>query len=358
MAATRSRSRSTALARLAALAVLAVLMGVGLVPGAEAAAPRPFVAQPLVARSGAAFVPAGGANPINARGLVAGSTSVGGVDRAAVFNLKTRKLRVLPAFPGQATYAVDINNVREVAGEVRGPLGASQAFSWSLRTGKVTTLKSPGASITSASAINARGVVVGSATSATSTYAVVWKVRKKRQLTIPGMQDAVGINNRGWVIGTRIDTSPEIENHALIWNPTTRKLRDLKPLSDDDGAQPTSINKHGVVVGTSYSVSRDDLVLRPVLWRRPAATPCRLSESVGTNWASAVNDRGQVVGAEIDFADEHTRAVLWNACGRPSRTLSESPEGSYAVATGINNRGQIVGTIGPLGVQWKRSPRS
>lgn len=50
---------------------------------------------------------------------------------------------------------------------------------------------------------------------------------------------------------------------------------------------------------------------RPVLWSSPSAEACRLSYSHGNNWAGAVNDRGQ-----------------------------------------------IVGQIGPLGVQWTRGHRS
>lgn len=63
--------------------------------------------------------------------------------------------------------------------------------------------------------------------------------------------------------------------------------------------------------------------------------------SLGIGMATAINDAGQVVGYSGTYAAPI--ATLWN--GSTPTTLS-TPEGSWSIASDINNLGQVVGVIG------------
>ncbi len=80
------------------------------VPADRAPTDSVYQVERLIADSGAAFLPSDSGNPINSHGWVAGSTTVDGVSRAAVFNLETNQMQVLSAFPGLRTEATDIND--------------------------------------------------------------------------------------------------------------------------------------------------------------------------------------------------------------------------------------------------------
>ncbi|SDS60883.1 hypothetical protein SAMN04488543_2049 [Friedmanniella luteola] len=332
--------------------VAAALIAGASAPAAQAAPttapPAPaYVARDLTAASGQAFVPSTVGNPVNEKGLVAGSTTVGGTARAAVFDLTARTIRVLAAYPGQPTRATDVNLAGEVVGVV-GASGAGRAFAWRTSTGAVTLLAAPGATSSTARAINDRGVAVGAIVTSAGSRATVWNIRSGNRFTL-AMDAAVGINENGAVVGYRYGLGTA--NQALVWTPATLRVDALRPLAGDDSAEPDDVNDRGVVVGRSYSLERDDLVTRPVLWSSRTATPCSLTTATGNSDANALNNRGQVVGTEVSYAARTVRGVVWAGCGQPVRVLPV-PAGATALPSGLDDGGRVVGSTATRGVVW------
>ena len=343
--------RTTTGRRLVGAATTALLAGAVLVPAAHAApttaATTAYSARSLTTGSGQVFVPSTVGNPVSERGLVAGSTTVSGVRRAAVFDLAARTVRLLPDNAGQPSRAHDVNLAGEVVGQVRVD-GAERAFVWTTSTGAVRTLSATGARSSTANAVNDRGVAVGAVVTATASRGTVWNVRSGNQFSL-AMDVAVGINENGAVVGTRYGNGAG--NTGLVWTPATLRADPLRPLAGDDSAEPADINESGVVVGRSYSLQRDDLVTRPVLWSSRTAAPCSLSTVVGNGSATAVDDRGRVVGDEVSYVHRTSRPVVWSGCAGAVSTLPSTP-GSYPFPSGVDSRGRVVGAAGTGGVVW------
>lgn len=327
---------------LGTLAVSGLLLSTLAPPVAQAApAPTAYDVRQLTSRTGQPFTVSGRGNPVNDRGLVAGSTTVDGRSRAAVFNLATRTIRVLTAFRGRDTAAADVNRSGEVTGEVRYPGQTTKALYWSTRTGQAWTLSGPGGTQSQGVAINDRGVVAGTVGDPVSSRGALWHTRTGRRVLLP-LDRVAGINRAGAVVGYRVEEIGEITHvRPVVWRPGGAKETTLQALPGDDSAMPSDISDTGIVVGESHSLVRDDNVTRPVMWRARRVAPCRLPSAAGSGSANAVNDGGLVVGVKVLSPTEES-PVVWNGCADPGVLLS-SDRRSFTVATGINDRGQVVG---------------
>ncbi len=111
------------------------------------------------------------------------------------------------------------------------------------------------------------------------------------------------------------------------------------------------LNERGEVVGTSRttSASRRQLAFR---WRDGLMT--NLGSLPGSTFSRAfeINARGSAVGEAFTPSPERSRAVLWEN-GR-IRDLGALPGASSAVANDINARGQVAGTSGGRAFLWTR----
>ncbi|HEV7652631.1 MAG TPA: hypothetical protein VGP26_31135 [Actinophytocola sp.] len=139
----------------------------------------------------------------------------------------------------------------------------------------------------------------------------------------------MAINDRGHVVGTRAG------GEAFLW-------RDGR--TTDLGAfTPTDINNRDEVVGYRF----DDT--QAVLWRDGIRTDLG---TPGTHRvAHAVNDRTEVVGWSSAGADGRMRAFSWR--GGVLTLIGDDD----SVATDVNDRGQIVGSVGAtdqFAVRWWR----
>ncbi len=345
---------------MAVLAVAVALVGPGSA-GSAAAAPREragqvYSATILKARSGASFIPAGGA--INNRGQVAGSTPVGGNDRAAVFDTRTRSMRVLGTFGGQNSYATDINRHGDVTGYAQDRNGVERAFFWSARNKILQRLKSPAAGSRAVS-MNDRDQVVGSVADASlGSIPVLWQSPSASPRTLPGLQAAATvINNKGWIGGRAFDETTFLMRPTR-WRPKAYTREWLPIPAGNDSGQVNDINDRGQAVGYVFSFATDDLLNRTVLWSGRAARPCLLDGPGWTGSAAAINNRGQVIGQQVSTDFDHIRAATWRSCG--STTIVLPAVSGDDRPGGINNRGLIVGTsagASPQGVRWDRSGR-
>lgn len=235
---------------------------------------------------------------------------------------------------------------------------------------RIVDLGTLGGSVSNAQGINDHGQVVGySTTAAGEGHAFLWSGGRMRDLgTLGGSYSvALDINNHGDVVGYSITAAGE--GYPFLWS--GGRMTNLGGLY----CSARAINDRGQVVGNCRG--------RPVLWWRgrmtdlteqglaPYATvwdinnagqfvggyPTAAGEFHGYRWqhgqvldlgtlatdsseAIAVNRRGQVAGRG-GGTDGYLHAFLWSD-GRMT-DIGTLDGGQYSEATGLNNRGQVVG---------------
>ncbi len=168
---------------------------------------------------------------------------------------------------------------------------------------------------------------------------------------------ATGSNNLdqtvGWAENTVRDSTcvaPQVlQFRAVVWGPRTGQIRELPPLPGDSVSAATAINDRGQVVGISgicdQAAGRFSAI-HNVLWED--GKPIDIGDLGGVAWNTpmAINQRGDVVGfanaSAADGADFNPRAFLWIK-GRGIRDLGTLPGDATSQALGINEWRQVVG---------------
>src|SRR5262249_1817571 len=256
-----------------------------------------------------------GLTNINASGQVAGSSFMG-VDSATGRQLSRAGLWTpstpngasgswidLGTFGGPSSGATDINDSGQVAGFADTATGLSHAFLWTPVTpngtsGSMIDLGTLGGSSSTVNAINNAGQVVGQADTPTGSSPFVWQraVMYDLNTLIPAssgwvLTSAGDINNQGQIVGSGVHNG---QSSGFL-------LTDPNGVFADGGATLTDL---------------------------------------GTLWARAINDAGQVVGGYL-APKGYTHAFVWQA-GK-LKDLGTLAQGLQSVAEDINNAGQVVG---------------
>ena len=172
------------------------------------------------------------------------------------------------------------------------------------------------------------------------------------------------INDLGQVVGDSETADPDPNGEDIctfgthltcrpfLWQ--SSHMRALPTLGGNNG-QASAINNRGQIVGMAENGIVDsscqpgttnNRVQLPVLWEdgEPQALPTVDGDPDGfANW---INDRGQAVGFSGTCATPlhatPSHAILWE-----NRTAYPLPDyGTGSTAFGINNRGEVVGTVG------------
>jgi len=186
--------------------------------------------------------------------------------------------------------------------------------------------------------------------------------------TLGGSARGTSINDRGWIAGFS-NLADNQSRHAVLWRSGT--LTDLQTLGGaNSNVQWPGQNERGMIVGISETAELNPL---GESWSCSAFFPTEtLHNCLGFVWeaghmralptlggyngfATGVNDRGQIVGwAETPVHDPtcvspqvlQFRAVVWDASARAPRELHPLNGDSTSAATAINARGQVVGISG------------
>jgi probable HAF family extracellular repeat protein len=172
---------------------------------------------------------------------------------------------------------------------------------------------------------------------------------------------ATGVNNAGVAVGwaeTAVHDPtcilPQVLQFlAVEWGPATGEKRVLPPWPGDSTSAATAINASGQVVGISGDCG--DAVgafsaRHALLWQN--GRPVQLPTLGGQGWNTpmAINNSGAAAGFSDTPGDvlggvltANFQAALWPAGGGVVN-LHALPGDALAEATGINDRGQVIGT--------------
>jgi probable HAF family extracellular repeat protein len=170
---------------------------------------------------------------------------------------------------------------------------------------------------------------------------------------------ATGTNNRGETVGWAENTVHDptctgrhqvLQFRAVIWGPKPGQIRALPPLGDDTVTAATAINDRGQVVGISgicdQAVGRFSAI-HSMLWEDGSVREIPNLGGVAWNTPMAINRFGDVVGfSNISAADRgafNAHGFVW-LNGAPGVIDLEPFTGDvYTQALGINAARQVVG---------------
>jgi len=216
----------------------------------------------------------------------------------------------------------------------------------------ITALPTLGGTNGGASQINNRGQIVGTAetpdldTSCGVSHLlfepVLWEQGVPHQLpTIGGDVDGGvdAINDLGQAVGATGTCTTAF--HAVLWEKGLAK--DLGNLGGTFNFEGTSINNNSQVVG--FSDIAGDATFHAFLWQDGVIADLGTLSGDFLSFASAINNGGQIVGTSCaDSMCASSRGFVWqNGAMLDLNTLISGSNLVLANATGINDRGEIVG---------------
>ena len=239
---------------------------------------------------------------------------------------------------GDGSIASDLNPAGLVAGIITEEEGRRRAVIY--QHGRIRELGTLGGNEGFTKAINAHGVVVGSAQTASGAWHAF------RYEEAGGMRDlgtlggnssyATAITRDGKVAGYA-DTSGG-DFHAFVTQ-ADHSLQDLGTLGGAS-SYASGLNAHGVVVGTAQ---RSDGYRRAFIYRPGAGM-----QEIGTlpggriSSATAINDAGLVVGAS-ETEKRRWHAFAWD--GKRMLDLGAMIGQGDSYATAVNAAGHVVGSV-------------
>ena len=325
------------------------------------------LSQPLLAQTAPRYVVTdlgslGGiecaATALNDKGQV-----VGGADTAKhgkgpenitnVFVWQNGRMRAVPGLDGGHAYVVSVNGAGQMAGAYSAdPLKAKFAAALFGPTGKVKLLggfpaTQHGYSLSQAQAVNAKGQAVG----VSNNQAFLWSQGRLRKLAPPpGFQtsQAWSVSDTGQAAG-KGDRSvgSAVRTHAMLWA-VSGKVLDLGVLPGYTDSIGRAINNKGQVAGwvgvtRGTPGRRITLHYQAFLWQNGHMRGLGSIPRIPDSKASALNDKGQVVGNAYFKTDE--AALLWQNGRVYELNALVPPHSGWKLqnALAINSRGQITG---------------
>lgn len=222
-------------------------------------------------------------------------------------------------------------------------------------TSTITDLGTLGGSSSTATAINNYDQVAGYSTRADgTTHAFLYSGGSMTDLGALGGQLSVayGINDSGQVVGYVAMVNGSGPTYAFLYSDGIMTL--IPTLAESSfSSQATAINNSGQIVGGSVN-NTVAFLYTPGTGITNIATPVPGSGNSVANVATAINNSGQVVGysqsptlpypGEAAFLySDGSLTYLPTPAQAPS--LVGAPAGFQAIAYGINNNSQVIGSI-------------
>jgi uncharacterized membrane protein len=205
----------------------------------------------------------------------------------------------------------------------------------------------PGASQSSAAAINEHGEIAGTAifsapgAPATAVHAVRWDPDGAiHDLGPIGTGNAMvrGIDEDGRIVGV----SDLDRERAFVYEPATGAMQPLADLPGDVRSSTAwGMNDVGDVVG--YQRLGEDWLVVPVRWDLDTGTVEDLTDEWGTAAVYAINDAGVEVGVK-PYGEEPDR-VIDAAVRHPGAAPERLFIGHWAFPTAIDEAGTVVGYV-------------
>ncbi len=248
----------------------------------------------------------------------------------------------LGTLPGSASSRASAINARgDVVGGSTG--GVEHAFLWTARGGFVD-LGTLGGLLSHAQDINARGDIVGTSTTASGhSHALLWRDGQIIDLgTLPGGLEssaAEDISNNGIVVGIS-------GGIGFVWT-ASEGMRPLPPLPGFDLSGAYAVNERGEIVG--FSSSRSGTPSNQATLWSPDGTPTPIPRPPGTSYTTAVdvNARGEVLVTGV--VGDRGVAFVWTRQGGFVEVSGFEPGRSSTSAYAIGARGEVVGSSGIAG---------
>ena len=170
---------------------------------------------------------------------------------------------------------------------------------------------------------------------------------------------ASGINNRGQIAGFAengmVDStcpSGTTNNRidlGVLWE--NGKPQALLPLGSDPDSVAFGINDQGETVGYSGTCTAAN---HAVVWENGTPTPLPDLGVQGFSLAWAINNQGQMVGEVLRPDGATDYAVLWQS-PHEITSLNTLPGDFGSLASGINSKGQVVGSTWDSNFNWSHA---
>lgn len=318
----------------------------------------PFIEHAFQSKDGALIdlgVLPGGYNSfaqwISGNGTVVGASENGSIDpvtawpeiRAVLWrNGQPKDLRT---FGGYESSALGVNNRAHVVGFATDSANNARAFLWTENQG-LQDLGTLGACCAIAGSINESDQVAGESATCDTCNQDVFFWEHGKMYHVPDFGGSISthsaLNNRGQVVGGS-NLPGDLYGHAFVWDKKSG-IRDLGLLPGGLSAGTRWINDAGQIVGLS-GLDQDQL-FHAVLWDH-GITDLGTVDGDQCSVAEYINTEGQVVGGTFDCNTAgFLHAFLWES-GRPMVDLNTLvPPNSDLLLIGalsINDRGEIAG---------------
>ena len=194
-------------------------------------------------------------------------------------------------------------------------------------------------------AVNASGLVAGSAQDSTGSYGFVSTGNGAPPTKIANdlggnSTSAYALNNSGQVTGS---ADVAVGSDAFLWKDDGSPMVDLGnqlalgfPYSTGQ-----AINAAGQVAGTSWDGDRS---YRAFIWKNDGSPLVDLGDLGGYRTkACCINASGQIAGSSSIMSYAHPHAFLWRNDGTGMQDLGTLSRGSLSSASALNDAGQVVG---------------
>ena len=171
---------------------------------------------------------------------------------------------------------------------------------------------------------------------------------------------ATGVNNAGIGVGWAETSfhdptctgSQVLQFKAVVYGPREGQIQALPALGTDPDSAATAVNDRGQIVGISgicgIAVGGQSAT-HAVLWQRGTVTKLGTLGGGANNTPMIIDNRGLIAGfsdlvGDEDGANPNFHAALWTKSdGSQPEDLGTLPGDFFSEATGLNDRGQIVG---------------